>query len=619
MDYRKFWIKNFKGIGEEGLLVDVGERRAVITLVGLNESGKTTILEALSHLGEPAEHQGQLYEEKLRAADINDIIPLARRANFNDTVEVTALVVPDDGDVDAIAQYANDKHGYILDRDGLCTEFTLTKQMTFESSIYKGTIIEWGVQLLGKKPRQRKWRELYETDRKAWNDIVNHAATRLPVVKYFPTFLFEIPEKIVLNPPGEEKAINRYYREVVQDVLDSLDMQLDLTEHITRRALRSGGLMGSSKRALDQVLLNMGVKASQLIFGQWDQIMGDQGRRRDIRFDLSIAPGPAGSETECVELSIVMTDGDASYLISDRSLGFRWFFGFLLFTQFRMYRRQQESVVFLLDEPASNLHPKAQQSLLRSFDDVSKLGARIVYSTHSPHMINPCWLENAHVVRNLALDYDSDALGDDYSAKSTSIRLLKYRTFSAEHPFQTTYFQPILDALEVIPSPLEYIPKAILLEGKTDLFLLNYFLPKPGTSLIPGTGANGLDRLIGLYLGWGRSFLVPLDDDKEGRKARERYIEEWGLDPRFVLTYGQIGSEFDGMEVEDLIDGGYIASLKSEHGLPSERTLRKKELCRMIREESKLPENLRQEVPKRTQLVFRKIHDYLQDKLAELP
>ena len=46
---KSFSIKNFKGIASMDL--DISRRNScpVITLIGLNESGKTTILEALSH------------------------------------------------------------------------------------------------------------------------------------------------------------------------------------------------------------------------------------------------------------------------------------------------------------------------------------------------------------------------------------------------------------------------------------------------------------------------------------------------------------------------------------------------------------------------------------------
>ena len=46
MRYKRFQIKNFKGIKDTIVDLDAGEA-AVFPFVGLNESGKTTILEAI--------------------------------------------------------------------------------------------------------------------------------------------------------------------------------------------------------------------------------------------------------------------------------------------------------------------------------------------------------------------------------------------------------------------------------------------------------------------------------------------------------------------------------------------------------------------------------------------
>ncbi len=47
MRYTAFKIKNFKGIRELELKLDSAPNSNIFTIVGLNESGKTTIIEAL--------------------------------------------------------------------------------------------------------------------------------------------------------------------------------------------------------------------------------------------------------------------------------------------------------------------------------------------------------------------------------------------------------------------------------------------------------------------------------------------------------------------------------------------------------------------------------------------
>ena len=56
--------------------------------------------------------------------------------------------------------------------------------------------------------------------------------------------------------------------------------------------------------------------------------------------------------------------------------------------------------------------------------------------------------------------------------------LHKYRDFAAQHPNQTTYFQPILDVLDYRPGELENVPNVVMVEGKNDFYTLKYFQDK---------------------------------------------------------------------------------------------------------------------------------------------
>lgn len=83
---------------------DSHPRSNVYTLIGLNESGKTTILEALNFLAggaalNPLNLQG--YSIK----DVHDLIPIGSRANFNDEIVIRAGYELDAEDNDVIADY----------------------------------------------------------------------------------------------------------------------------------------------------------------------------------------------------------------------------------------------------------------------------------------------------------------------------------------------------------------------------------------------------------------------------------------------------------------------------------------------------------------------------------
>ena len=61
------------------------------------------------------------------------------------------------------------------------------------------------------------------------------------------------------------------------------------------------------------------------------------------------------------------------------------------------------------------------------------------------------------------------------------------------------------------------------------------FDKKPDFVIYPGTSACKLHDLISLNLGWGSNFVVLLDSDKEGKKYRKQYIEDFQIDENSVM------------------------------------------------------------------------------------
>ena len=51
---------------------------------------------------------------------------------------------------------------------------------------------------------------------------------------YFPNFLFEFPERIYLKNDIED-AKHEFYQTIIQDVLDSLDNDLNIEDHLIKK------------------------------------------------------------------------------------------------------------------------------------------------------------------------------------------------------------------------------------------------------------------------------------------------------------------------------------------------------------------------------------------------
>lgn len=527
-----FKAKNFKGIEEIHIPLDGLPNSNVYCFVGLNESGKTTVLESLDAYSGWTETLKPVTSSTTEELDKKRFIPKSKISNFTGKISVIVTCLLEDDDLEAAKDFAKKELGFTLTDVG--PNLVRYQHYSFEDSVYVQDENRFSLVAKGTHGRSKKVVDLPEDELKK---LQTYLSKRLPAVLYFPNALFDTPDQIVLEESsGTEK--DAYYRKVLQDALDAIGENHDLQKHITARVD-----VEDQKEALENTVRKLEQKISKVVFGLWKSILGKTLTGKKITLE-------AVSDGGVKVLRIRYADGADSYKISERSLGFRWFFGFLLLTHFRKERLQDHrQVIYVFDEPASNLHSSAQKKLLETFGHLAQKSP-VLYSTHSHHLINPDWLENAYVVRNTGLTYEEG--DDDYSSPSTKVAVERYRSFVAQHPDQTTYFQPILDVLDYQPSKLELVPKAILVEGKNDYYTLRLYQQQEecpselkDIALIPGNGASGLDPLIKLYTGWGASFQILLDSDKAGKDAKKRYEKEFGfLVENKVSTLGDLVTGF---------------------------------------------------------------------------
>ncbi|SFK69800.1 AAA family ATPase [Lysobacter sp. cf310] len=566
MRFVRFKINNFKGIKSAELnLVPAGNN--VFTLIGLNESGKTTVLEAIDDFGANSEGTEALYGAE-RASEHASFVPKHLKANFTGDVTIEALLRFDDGEIDAVIEEVYQKAGAKISKESVPKELKVVRGYRFVNSDYDSRIHTWATNLYGKKKGDRSEKEILI------NDVVGKvfvaSVNRLvPKVVYFPTFLFSTPAKIVLNPDGDDESdVNRLYRQIIQDIASSLDSPLDVKTHIVDRMLSEQSavqqllnmmmLAPDKQQQINATLNALSAHLTKTVFDSWGKIFSGNFKGREIYVRLGVDNSDGRQE---VYLWFVLKDGATEYDVSERSLGFRWFFSFLLFTLYRVYAKgSRGSTLFLLDEPASNLHARAQMQLLDSFARIAGRSNGIMYSTHSHYMIKPEWLDQAFVVSNKAIDYEGQGEENGFVSNSpTEVIVERYRAFVAKNPGKTTYFQPVLDKLEVVPSRLDIMRPSVLVEGKGDFFILEYGLrvmlkpKKSHVSVVPTRGAAGMDELIGLFLGWGVNFLICLDADKAGKEARKRYLAEWGLSSSRVMTLEEVEGVPKGAKIEDLL------------------------------------------------------------------
>ena len=541
MKYTKFIIKNYKGIPKIELDLSKKPGSNIFTLVGLNESGKTTLLEAiyLFHI------HNDISKDK-----VHTLIPKSKQYSFNETISITAELELSDNDFQEIQHYLKDTHQFYLEESK--KPILIKKEYLFKGSLpqsgdeWKNTL--WSPYFKGKPRNKRKIQDLYKWNRKIWQEVVDIIKQKnLPKVLYYPDFLFKFPEKIYLEQFEGEGEEQEEYRNVIQDILYSIDNKLTVETDLLERVKNKQD--ESRTQALNHLFLIMSSKLNQEILKQWDTIFtGTKPKEVVISADTQ-------DNKHFIELKI--KQGSDSYSINDRSLGFRWFFSFLIFTAFRKSRIEDPGeTLFLLDEPASNLHQSAQQRLLHSLEKVVS-NCKLIYSTHSHHLINPNWLAGTYIVKNKAINYSSEG---DFSSTETNISATLYKNFVAQHQREEDHFKPILDALDYTPSQLEMVPPIICTEGKNDYYILKYMMSTYfentyKLNFYPGAGVNKCETPFRLYLAWNKNFIALFDSDKGGKDAKEDYIKKIGSEMKDkIYTFEDINSQWQNKEIEDFFE-----------------------------------------------------------------
>lgn len=86
------------------------------------------------------------------------------------------------------------------------------------------------------------------------------------------------------------------------------------------------------------------------------------------------------------KLSLVIKDSSGeSFAIEERSPGFKYYFSFLINKLWSKTKSGKKNSIILLDEPGGNLHPNGAKDLLKSFNEIAET-SQIIYTTHNPFL-----------------------------------------------------------------------------------------------------------------------------------------------------------------------------------------------------------------------------------------
>lgn len=339
--------------------------------------------------------------------------------------------------------------------------------------------------------------------------------------------------------------------------LDANDLDGLSDEDRTAARLLHMGYAGEDLASIDYVqrkaeLQAVGAELTSDVMEYWRQ-------NPSLRLEIDINPvektGPDG--TRIIRRELKLDVNDTRHLFSNsldsRSSGFRWFLSFVAaFAEFE----QDADVIVLLDEPGLGLHARAQADFLRFIDERVAAHHQVIFTTHSPFMVEPAHLERVRVVEDRGPSEGSavEAVGGGSSDPDTLF------------PLQAALGYDIAQNLFVGPDNL-------VVEGLSDFTYLTVMsdhlrsLERTALDdrwrLLPAGGATNIPTFVAL-VGPSLDVTVLVDGGELGNQKIQNLVKAGLLKDKRLLTPAASPKDAD---IEDLFaDDDYLALFNAAFG-----------------------------------------------------
>lgn len=396
----------------------------------------------------------------------------------------------------------------------------------------------------------KSWRDCYAKASSGWGLIDWHIwneylSDDLPRFFYFDDYRL-LEGKINLETLNQRKANPAQLTEADETVFGLFELAgTSIAELVSEEGYES------SKAKLEAI----GLAITQQVFEYWKQ-----NRELEVEFDIKTDPKdqPPFNNGKNLYIRIKNQRHGVTVRFDQRSKGFIWFFSFMVwFSAVENRVGTKEDLILLLDEPGLNLHALAQSDFLAYIDTLSK-SRQILYTTHSPFMVESDRLEKVRVV-------------EDRPREGTKITgQLAGSSEESLFPLQAALGYSIAQNLFIAK-------KNVLVEGPADFLLLQHIsalLEARGNAglsegvFVPVGGLDKLATFIAL-LGASKLRLVVLyDKGSTPSQSLENLIRQKLIERKRILDFSMFRTpDNQETDIEDLFpEGLYVSAFNAAYG-----------------------------------------------------
>lgn len=290
-----------------------------------------------------------------------------------------------------------------------------------------------------------------------------------------------------------------------------------------------------------------------------------QNKHIEMKFDLRPArpEDPEGMQSgHNIWSNIYDLRHRVSTNLGTRSKGFVWFFSFLAWYSRIQKEHKGKNIILLLDEPGLFLHGRAQGDLLRYFEEELKDRHQIIYTTHSPFMVDSTKFERIRIVQDKGID-STDILPPEEDGTKVLTEVLEASQDSL-FPLQGALGYEIYQSLFVGPN-------CLVVEGVSDLLYLQIMsstLSQKGRegldkrwTITPVGGSDKVSTFVAL-LGAQSSLKIAtlIDFQQKDAQTIENLYKKRLLEKHNVLTFSEFTNTKEA-DIEDMFDESFFVEL----------------------------------------------------------